>query len=565
MTRDPVETRISPGPHHPGAPTVDQYERPAGVANAAWALHAFGIAQQLAERMAEHHLRGHVHGNLGPSTVVLEPDGALGPRVHIVAAPERLYPAPELAGGKSPTTHSDVYGFGCVLATLLLSVPEPGWDQILHPNPGTDVAEELRRLATEAMNPRPAARPYSFLVVLERLQTIRDAWAADQALPGAGAELLDAPTVPDELAAILGWISAHTPPRLLRWAPGWPRLVARLGLPVPGRGGVSGRGGGRGRGAGRAGGRMPRPGHPGQSAYPGQPGQPVRAERPAPLARRRPAPRGLVPGVLAAAAAVLALAVGILWAAGADREPVAQAQPGRSAAATPPAGQSPDAASPGPGADVSLDAGTATVPALAGAGLDDARQALDAAGLTLGAVSRRDGPQPAGRVLATTPGGGALAAPGSPVDLTVASGSNAVPDRLVGHGVDAASAALQAAGFPVETTIVDTAKYVTGYVLQASPDSGSTQPVGTRVTLTVAHYVPAPPQRTPAATPPAPSSSPSAPADAPSPAQASAPSPDRSAPDGRTAPDGQLAPDSQTTPDDRPARRTSSGGPSPGG
>lgn len=89
------------------------------------------------------------------------------------------------------------------------------------------------------------------------------------------------------------------------------------------------------------------------------------------------------------------------------------------------------------------------VPALRGS-LGDAVAELRGAGLTLGAVTRTDSPEPTDRVLGQSPAEGKLLPEGDPVDVVVASGSNTVPE-LKQLTLPAAIAALEAAGFGVVT------------------------------------------------------------------------------------------------------------------
>jgi eukaryotic-like serine/threonine-protein kinase len=479
--------------------TVDRLQRPAELTDQQWGLVVLGLAEQLVALMVGLHERGIVHGNLGPSTVLLEQGTDEELRVRLGSAPERLYAAPEIEHGRAPDLHSDVYGFGCVLAALLLSVPEPSWDQILHPSERMDVADALRQLAAEAMSERPAARPYSFRVLRERLVTVRNAWDADQLAPGAGAELLDAGRVPDELAAILGWISARLPAPLAGWIPGWGALVARLGLPTR----VSGsRRGLRG-------------GVPVQS----------RSRSVSLIAPRR----GRLVPTLAGVAAVLAVGMIVIWGAASARGPqpaeaaVRTAVPvvaGRSVAEATAVlqraglsvagqrGQHDDSAPVGkvlatdPTAGTSVteqtrvilvvSAGPDTVvmPDVEGLSLGAATQALGSAGLVVGAVAHSDGPKAKDTVLSASLTAGSDAVRGASVDLTVASGSQEVPGELVGRDAGAAAAVLTAAGFQPRTVSVDTADFVTGYVMQTSPAAGQSAELGSTVTLTVANYVP---------------------------------------------------------------------------
>jgi len=93
---------------------------------------------------------------------------------------------------------------------------------------------------------------------------------------------------------------------------------------------------------------------------------------------------------------------------------------------------------------VSQGAEPVAVPATAGSALSDAIAALTAAGFEEGSQTRTNSPTvPADIVISSAPSGGDLAAPGTPVDVVVSSGTVVLPD-LVGLSLSAALAALEA-------------------------------------------------------------------------------------------------------------------------
>jgi len=93
--------------------------------------------------------------------------------------------------------------------------------------------------------------------------------------------------------------------------------------------------------------------------------------------------------------------------------------------------------------------------------------------------------------------------PGDPVDLTVASGSNTVPNA-VGLSKAEAIAALENAGFVVLTDSRPDAAATPGTVLAVAPSGQNTLRLGTSITLTLST---APePTATPTSTPPPPAS-----------------------------------------------------------
>jgi len=555
--------------------TADRYPRPAGVSDEVWAQQVLGIAEALCGLLLSLHERGVVHGGVGPDCVLIqspihqraalvvaaahggppappvdEPGSFRPPVVRLAPVPDQpLYPAPEVAAGRRATVRSDVYGFGCMLAGLLASVPEPDWVGLLTPSEHTRVSAALQELAREAMHEHPFARPYSFRVVTARLATIRQAWQADLVEAGAGAALLDAPRVPDELTAILGALSARLPEWALAWIPGWRQLAVEVGLPARRRAGLRGRSW-QGR-------------HTGSLAGPAEPVPRVVVPRPAAADQARSRARGRGVGwVWAAVIGVVVVLGGVaVWGAAAQHAARAQAA-GASLAVPDLSGQSiteADAAlgqaglleagertqadgkvpagrvigtDPAAGAHVAAQApvilivstGPAMVamPDVAGVSFQAASKTLIAAGFALGAVSAQDGPDPQGTVESTSPQAGTQTAEGTAVDVMIASGLQLVPTGLVSLDVNTATAQLKAAGFQVSTRTQATAEYVTGYVLQTYPAPGNRAPAGSAVVLTVAEY--AAPTDTPTPTPLASTPSPS-PSSSPAPTTSSTPNP----------------------------------------
>jgi eukaryotic-like serine/threonine-protein kinase len=136
--------------------------------------------------------------------------------------------------------------------------------------------------------------------------------------------------------------------------------------------------------------------------------------------------------------------------------------------------------------------------------LADAASALQAAGLRLGAVAEADSTQAKGVVLSANPSPGARVAPGTVVALTVASGRNAVP-AVAGMSRDEAQAALRDAGFTAWELPVTVPGAAAGTVVATRPDRGSSEWLGTAITLLVAADPGATPTPTggPEGTPPA--------------------------------------------------------------
>ncbi|TFB95644.1 MULTISPECIES: PASTA domain-containing protein [unclassified Cryobacterium] len=128
---------------------------------------------------------------------------------------------------------------------------------------------------------------------------------------------------------------------------------------------------------------------------------------------------------------------------------------------------------------------TIRVPEVSVMTLDGARAALAALGLRLGALTLQDSGRPLDTVLGVSPAAGTFLDPGDPVDLTVASGSNTVPDT-VGLSKAEAIAALENAGFLVLTDSRPDAAATPGTVIAVAPSGQKTLRLGTSITLTLA-------------------------------------------------------------------------------
>ncbi len=150
------------------------------------------------------------------------------------------------------------------------------------------------------------------------------------------------------------------------------------------------------------------------------------------------------------------------------------------------------ASSPAPGTalpkrgrvDLRVSGGT-QVPTLVGLARRAAQAALAQAGLVVGGVGTRCSDQPAGRVLASTPGAGRRVSPGSAVDLVVSRHGVPVPP-VAGQSATDASNTLGGAGFAVRTR----ARLVTGagqdgVVLAQSMAPGTCARPGATIVITV--------------------------------------------------------------------------------
>ncbi|HEX7404774.1 MAG TPA: PASTA domain-containing protein, partial [Candidatus Nanopelagicaceae bacterium] len=145
--------------------------------------------------------------------------------------------------------------------------------------------------------------------------------------------------------------------------------------------------------------------------------------------------------------------------------------------------------------------GDSTVPTdLVGKSLVDARASLAAAGLVIAQTNAVSSDKPQGTVLSVTPAGGSTITAGSGVILQIASGNIQVP-RLVGVTAIQARTVLAQAGFLVNQIAGYDPNQSLGIVLAQAPDAGTTQTIGSSVTITVNQVPPVTPTPTPTPTP----------------------------------------------------------------
>ncbi|MBD0292654.1 MAG: Stk1 family PASTA domain-containing Ser/Thr kinase [Jiangellaceae bacterium] len=127
------------------------------------------------------------------------------------------------------------------------------------------------------------------------------------------------------------------------------------------------------------------------------------------------------------------------------------------------------------------------VPSVLGRSLDDARQAIEGAGLELGDVTRQSSDQPPDTVLATDPEGGTEVDPGTSVDVVIAQEPTQTPvPNVVGQRRQSAESALTNAGFDVSVTEQATCDVSADEVMAQSVPPGTEVAPGTEVQITVA-------------------------------------------------------------------------------
>ncbi|WP_431814099.1 Stk1 family PASTA domain-containing Ser/Thr kinase [Kocuria sp. cx-455] len=156
----------------------------------------------------------------------------------------------------------------------------------------------------------------------------------------------------------------------------------------------------------------------------------------------------------------------------------------------------------GSGVAVTVSDGPATVDVpntLVGQSLDNARNALREAGLSVGAVSTvNSATVPENVVLSTDPAGGTTVEKDSAVQLQVSTGRVTVPD-VVGMSRTEAQDALRADDVRLNYNIAvrDSEEESTGTVLEQSAPAGSAVAQGSTITLTIAREVTPSPTATP--------------------------------------------------------------------
>ena len=124
------------------------------------------------------------------------------------------------------------------------------------------------------------------------------------------------------------------------------------------------------------------------------------------------------------------------------------------------------------------------MPDVSGATEEDARSAIQGAGLRVGKITEEESAEEPGTVLGQSPAAGKRVAKNSAVDLTVAKGVE-IPD-VVDETEDDATQALEDAGFEVRVRqrTVTTDDDV-GIVLEQRPPEGEERAKGSTVTIIV--------------------------------------------------------------------------------
>jgi serine/threonine-protein kinase len=121
---------------------------------------------------------------------------------------------------------------------------------------------------------------------------------------------------------------------------------------------------------------------------------------------------------------------------------------------------------------------------LVGKSLEDARNELASVGLIISQTTAVDSNQAPGVVISISPAPGTTISAGSGVTLQISSGNVAVP-QLVGLSEIQARTTLVQAGFLVQTIYAADNSQPEGVVLAQAPASGSTQTIGSSVTMTI--------------------------------------------------------------------------------
>jgi serine/threonine protein kinase len=189
-------------------------------------------------------------------------------------------------------------------------------------------------------------------------------------------------------------------------------------------------------------------------------------------------------------------AIAIVWSlglAGGTAKPLAVATPSPTASATI---SPPTPTLPAPAASVSLAATQAALVDLTMMSLGDARAALESQGMVVGVLNVENSVYAGDTVLAMSPISGTLTDVGTPVQLSVASGSNVVPSVVGVTGAEAI-AALRQAGMTATIAASD----APSRVVEMSPVAGTVLRLGTTVDVVVAPDSPGVPVASPAPTP----------------------------------------------------------------
>jgi serine/threonine-protein kinase len=131
------------------------------------------------------------------------------------------------------------------------------------------------------------------------------------------------------------------------------------------------------------------------------------------------------------------------------------------------------------------------VPSVIGRSLEDARAAIEDAGLVLGNVESRESDRPQNEVLETDPAGGTQVDPGSTVNVAISAGQATVevPD-VIGQQQGAAEATLRQQGFTVIVQPEETCDEDQNVVFAQDPEGGSEVSPGANVVIRVAQPPP---------------------------------------------------------------------------
>jgi serine/threonine protein kinase len=189
-------------------------------------------------------------------------------------------------------------------------------------------------------------------------------------------------------------------------------------------------------------------------------------------------------------------AIAIVWSlglAGGTPDPIAATTPTPTASATI---SPPPTTVPAPAASVSLAASQAALVDLTMMSLGDARAALENQGMVVGVLSVENSAFAGDTVLTMSPTPGTLADVGTPVQLSVASGSNVVPSLVGATGAEAI-AALRQAGMTATVAAAD----APSTVVEVRPVAGTVLRLGSTVDVVMAPVAPGVPAATPAPTP----------------------------------------------------------------
>lgn len=137
----------------------------------------------------------------------------------------------------------------------------------------------------------------------------------------------------------------------------------------------------------------------------------------------------------------------------------------------------------GPSTNNDPNAAQVEVPDLTGLTLQEARQEVGDR-FEISEADTQNSPEQEGTIIEQDPASGGTLAEGSEIEVTTASGTNAVPD-VVNEQRQQAVRQVEDAGFEVRIQERESEENEAGQVLSQNPGGGSNQEVGSRVTLTV--------------------------------------------------------------------------------